>query len=683
MKYYDKNRYYKLSGNNVVDDVIMYTQKHNLKTGRIEFVSYDQFENIEFLAEGGFSKIYKAIWVEKHNNKCKTIALKKLNNSKDITPKDLNELKIVCIINYYGITQDPTTKDFMIIMDYYSSGDLRHYITNHFYYSWYKKLIMLISILSGLKYIHDANIIHRNFHSGNILYNNATSAIICDLGISKSSIAADNSGEIYGIIPYIAPEIFQGHKYTTASDIYSFGMIMWEFMTGRRPFWDQNHDIDLIISICEGLRPPITTIIPKDYINLMKKCWHSDPNKRPTASSILKELDYIKLSELEKPTKIKLSPEIGPIPTNNPGAIYTSRTLSNMIKPAIYTSMSQEAQSLELDPFNYYYQNNNYTSFNELELDINNKRSDKYDNYIIHETKEWELDINNIKSDEYHNYNNLAKLKVLELVILTLLSYIFWLTLIVCNKYPGNLTKEWKFYIDNIRSNLYTFRSTLVIHNKCMYSTQKNIAHVLKLKQNSNYNWWNNDRRKLLTLLKALLESNFLFGYYNRKIHWCIHSINKIICHFNQSFLFWILLESNILFDYNAETEVHWCIHSINKIICHFDQSFLFWILLGSNILFDYNAETEVHWCIHSINKIICHFNQPFLFGILLGSNILFDYIAETEVHWCIHSINKIICHFNQSFLFWILLGSNILFDYIAETKVHWCIHKKSTVLIA
>ncbi|PKK65342.1 kinase-like protein [Rhizophagus irregularis] len=640
MKYYDKNRYYKLSGNNVVDDVIIIS------------------------CEGGFSKIYKAIWVEKHNNKCKTIALKKLNNSKDITPKDLNELKMfydyhsrsseifgineyfnfhnVCIINYYGITQDPTTKDFMIIMDYYSSGDLRHYITNHFYYSWYKKLIMLISILSGLKYIHDANIIHRDFHSGNILYNNATSAIICDLGISKSSIAADNSGEIYGIIPYIAPEIFQGHKYTTASDIYSFGMIMWEFMTGRRPFWDQNYDIDLIISICEGLRPPITTIIPKDYINLMKKCWHSDPNKRPTASSILKELDYIKLSELEKPTKIKLSPEIGPITTNNPGAIYTSRTLSNMIKPAIYTSMSQEAQSLELDPFNYYYQNNNYTSFNELELDINNKRSDKYDNYIIHETKEWELDINNIKSDEYHNYiiynkylDNLAKLKVLELVInniLTLLSYIFWLTLIVCNKYPGNLTKEWQFYIDNIRSNLYTFRSTLVIHNKCMYSMQKNIAHVLKLKQNSNYNWRNNDRRKLLTLLKALLESNFLFGYYNRKIHWCIHCINKIICHFNQSFLFWILLESYILFDYNAETEVHWCIHSINKIICHFNQSFLFWILLGSNILFDYIAETEVHWCIHT-----------FLFGILLGSNILSDYIAETEVHWCIHKKSTVL----------------------------------------
>ena len=58
-----------------------------------------------------------------------------------------------CIINYYGITQDPETEDFMIIMDYYSSGDLKHYITKNFYRSWYRKLIMLISILNGLKCI--------------------------------------------------------------------------------------------------------------------------------------------------------------------------------------------------------------------------------------------------------------------------------------------------------------------------------------------------------------------------------------------------------------------------------------------------------------------------------------------------------------------------------------------------
>ncbi|GES88895.1 kinase-like domain-containing protein [Rhizophagus clarus] len=376
MKYLNKKRNYKLSGNKVVDNFIKYTQKHNyLETGRMEFVSYDQFENIEFFAEGGFSKIYKATWVirddKKRNTKRKTVALKNINNSKNVTSKDLNELKMVsdycsrlskkygiskhlnfynvCIINYYGITQDPKTKDFMIIMDYYPFGNLRHYLTKHFNYSWYKKLIMLISILNGLKYIHDANIIHRDFHSGNILYNSTTSAIICDLGISKSSTATDNNDEIYGIIPYVAPEIFQGYKYTTASDIYSFGIIMWEFMTGRRPFWDQNHNIDLIINICDGLRPPaFTTNIPKGYVDLMKKCWHSDPNKRPTASSILKELEYIKLSELENPTEIMPLPDIIPLITTNSGAIYKSRPLSNMIKSAIYTrSQVLTSKSLE------------------------------------------------------------------------------------------------------------------------------------------------------------------------------------------------------------------------------------------------------------------------------------------------------------------------------------------------
>src|SRR6185437_10081355 len=111
-------------------------------------------------------------------------------------------------------------------------------------------------------------------------------AITGGLGLSKSATESDNDNEIYGIIPYVAPEIFQGQKYTKASDIYSFGMIMWELMTGRRPFWDQSHDTYLIIKICDGLRPPIVTNAPEGYIELMQRCWHSDPMKRPAASEI-------------------------------------------------------------------------------------------------------------------------------------------------------------------------------------------------------------------------------------------------------------------------------------------------------------------------------------------------------------------------------------------------------------
>jgi hypothetical protein len=91
----------KLSGNKIIDDFIKYTQINSAdKQGRMEFVPYDQFKNIEFIAEGGFGKVYKATWIDcpvfDYNKiRNRTVVLKKLNNSKNITSKELNE---VCTI---------------------------------------------------------------------------------------------------------------------------------------------------------------------------------------------------------------------------------------------------------------------------------------------------------------------------------------------------------------------------------------------------------------------------------------------------------------------------------------------------------------------------------------------------------------------------------------------------------
>src|SRR5579859_7435255 len=222
------------------------------------------------------------------------------------------KLYSVCICDYFGITQDPITKDFIIIMPYYDSGDLINYLTKDFYnINWKIKLDKLWDIAIGLEQIHEKDIIHRDLHSGNILFDSY--AMISDFGISKSATESeDNSNENYGIIPYMAPEIFKGQGYTKASDIYSFGMIMWEFMTGRRPFWNETHDIELMIRICDGLRPPIVTNAPDGYIKLMKKCWRSDPTKRPIAEDIQKKVKKLRKNNDENPTEIIRSPDIGP-----------------------------------------------------------------------------------------------------------------------------------------------------------------------------------------------------------------------------------------------------------------------------------------------------------------------------------------------------------------------------------
>ncbi|CAI2183909.1 4581_t:CDS:2 [Funneliformis geosporum] len=115
-------------------------------------------------------------------------------------------------------------------------------------------------------------------------------AIIGDLGISKPVSSEEDDNEIYGIIPYVAPEIFLGQKYTKASDIYSFGMIMWEFLTGRRPFWDKIHDTELIIDICDNIRPETDINAPEGYIELIQSCWDSVPYNRPTADDIISKI---------------------------------------------------------------------------------------------------------------------------------------------------------------------------------------------------------------------------------------------------------------------------------------------------------------------------------------------------------------------------------------------------------
>src|SRR6266516_3629046 len=112
-------------------------------------------------------------------------------------------------------------------------------------------------------------------------------------------------------------------------------MIMWELMTGRRPFWDRDHNTELIIEICDGLRPPIVTNAPEGYIELMQKCWHNNPKERPTANDLYDIFGTSgKLYWYNDKTKIIKSPDIGPITTNDPGAIYKSRSLSVMIKSA-------------------------------------------------------------------------------------------------------------------------------------------------------------------------------------------------------------------------------------------------------------------------------------------------------------------------------------------------------------
>ncbi|RGB26480.1 kinase-like domain-containing protein, partial [Rhizophagus diaphanus] len=117
--------------------------------------------------------------------------------------------------------------------------------------------------------IHNAGKVHKDFHSGNILGDE--NMYISDLGMCQP--ANDKKEGVYGVLPYMAPEVLRGYQYTKAADIYSFGIIMNEFLSEEIPFNDIPHDHILAIKICKGLRPKISEHIPKFLVELIMKCW--------------------------------------------------------------------------------------------------------------------------------------------------------------------------------------------------------------------------------------------------------------------------------------------------------------------------------------------------------------------------------------------------------------------------
>jgi serine/threonine protein kinase len=209
------------------------------------------------------------------------------------------------IIKLYGITQDPKTENYIMVLDYAKNGNLRNYLDkNYDKLSWGNKLNCLHNIAHGLLDIHEKGLIHRDLHIRNILIKLEDLTCITDMGLCKHAdynVSEKTKNSIYGVLPYVAPEILQGQNYTKASDIYSFGIIMYEVISGIPPYYKIIHDNNLAIRICIGLRPMFNNInVPQLIVHLIKRCLDADPLNRPKAEEIIKTLGQwlAELSEL-------------------------------------------------------------------------------------------------------------------------------------------------------------------------------------------------------------------------------------------------------------------------------------------------------------------------------------------------------------------------------------------------
>ncbi|RIA89567.1 kinase-like domain-containing protein [Glomus cerebriforme] len=296
------------SENDDIDDLIQKCQLESMSPNRIiEWIPYDNLQNIVCLTKG----IYSADWSDGcydkwdskerklTRSKPRKVILKRLENVENANKSWFEEAKSCLItsnrwnsiVKYYGLTKDLNGNYFLIMKNF--DANLRNYLyRNHDRITWKERIEITSDIIRSLLRVHNENSIHRNLHSRNILYKNYWH--IGDLGFcGPADKPLDN---IYGTLPYVAPEIITGKESTYASDIYSLAMLMWEISSGHPPFINYKHDdSNFAIDIINGMRPDIVQGTPLDFKELMEQCWNADPMKRPNINTL-----FDKINEMNK-----------------------------------------------------------------------------------------------------------------------------------------------------------------------------------------------------------------------------------------------------------------------------------------------------------------------------------------------------------------------------------------------
>uniref|UniRef100_A0A4W4E7I8 Ephrin type-B receptor 3 n=1 Tax=Electrophorus electricus TaxID=8005 RepID=A0A4W4E7I8_ELEEL len=192
------------------------------------------------------------------------------------------------------------SRPVMIVTEFMENGALDSFLRlNDGQFTVIQLVGMLRGIAAGMKYLSDMNYVHRDLAARNILVNSNLVCKVSDFGLSRF-LEDDPSDPTYtsslgGKIPirWTAPEAIAYRKFTSASDVWSYGIVMWEVMSyGERPYWDMSNQ-DVINAVEQDYRLPPPMDCPTALHQLMLDCWVKERNLRPKFSQIVNTLDKL------------------------------------------------------------------------------------------------------------------------------------------------------------------------------------------------------------------------------------------------------------------------------------------------------------------------------------------------------------------------------------------------------
>ncbi|GJM87248.1 hypothetical protein PR202_ga03184 [Eleusine coracana subsp. coracana] len=201
------------------------------------------------------------------------------------------------VVSFYGVVRDGPDGSLATVTEFMVNGSLKQFLRKKDRtIDRRKRVILAMDAAFGMEYLHGKNIVHFDLKCENLLVNmRDPQRPICkigDLGLSKVKQHTLVSGGVRGTLPWMAPELLSGKSNMVSEkiDVYSFGIVMWELLTGEEPYSDMRAAEIIGGIVNDSLRPRIPSWCDPEWKALMQSCWASDPADRPAFTDISQRL---------------------------------------------------------------------------------------------------------------------------------------------------------------------------------------------------------------------------------------------------------------------------------------------------------------------------------------------------------------------------------------------------------
>ena len=267
-----------------------------------------KFSDINFeekIGSGSFGIVYRAVWqgtrvavkelqdgmlFDEDSDQAAHDLIQKRFKEEVLLMSKLRHPNIVLLVG--ACTESP---HLCLVTELLGNGSIYDMIQQNVKIEESSKVNWLLDVARGLVYLHSHGIVHRDIKSPNVLVSITNVAKLCDFGVSLliRDLKAEQT-KTFGSVAWMAPEVIQGNTYSESSDIYSYGIFMWELLSEEELFPGLSN-LNVAVQVTEGQRPTIPSRCSVGLSVLIEHCWHADPASRVDLSSLIEALEGYQL----------------------------------------------------------------------------------------------------------------------------------------------------------------------------------------------------------------------------------------------------------------------------------------------------------------------------------------------------------------------------------------------------